>query len=64
MADFEQIGEFDTQEEVNDWARRNNVDPRDISQLNGRKIQVSVRVNTRRMSDAELRDSRNKGFFS
>lgn len=63
MADYEDVGEFDTQAEVDAWARRNNIDPRDISAFHGRKISVSVRKGSTRMSDTELRDSKRNGFF-
>ena len=64
MADYEQVGEFDTQAEVDEWARRNGIDYRDISTLHGRKISVSVRRSATRMSDRELREnSRKNGFF-
>lgn len=61
--EYEEVGEFQTQQEVDDWARRNNIAFSDLSVQHGRKLKVSVRRDATRMSDSELRDSRRNGFF-
>ncbi|MBK8631879.1 MAG: hypothetical protein IPN84_17380 [Sphingomonadales bacterium] len=60
---YEDIGSFDTQEEINQWAARNNIDRRDISIQQGRKLRVAISRDTTNLSDQELRESRRNGFF-
>lgn len=61
--EFEEVGEFKTQQDVDNWARRNNIDFGDLSIARGRRLRVSVRRGATNMSDNELRDSRRNGFF-
>ena len=60
---YEDIGSFGTQEEINLWAARNNIDHRDISIQQGRKLRVAFSRDTTNLSDQELRESRRNGFF-
>lgn len=60
---YEDIGSFDTQEEINLWTARNNIDHRDISIQQGRKLRVAISRDTTNLSDQELRESRRNGFF-
>ena len=61
--EYEEVGEFKTQADVDNWARRNNIDFKDLSVAYGRRLRVSVRRGATQMSDRELRDSRRDGFF-
>lgn len=60
---YEDVGSFDTQEEINLWTARNNIDRRDISIQQGRKLRVAISRDTTNLSDQELRESRRNGFF-
>ncbi|PKP96687.1 MAG: hypothetical protein CVT74_16300 [Alphaproteobacteria bacterium HGW-Alphaproteobacteria-13] len=63
--DFDEVGEFGSQKDADDWARDNNIDPRDvdIKPGNGGKARVWIRRGSTRMSDIELRNSRDRGFL-
>jgi hypothetical protein len=63
--DFDEVGEFGSQKDADDWARDNNIDPRDvdIKTGNGGKARVWIRRGSTRMSDIELRNSRDRGFL-
>lgn len=63
--DFDEVGEFSSEKAAEDWARENNVDFRDmdIKPMGGGKAKAWVRRGSTRMSDIELRNSRNRGFF-
>ncbi|MGQ3081419.1 MAG: hypothetical protein ACT6RT_25470 [Allorhizobium sp.] len=63
--DFDEIGEFSSEKAAEDWARENNVDFRDmdIKPTSGGKAKAWVRRGSTRMSDVELRNSRDRGFF-
>jgi hypothetical protein len=63
--DFDEVGEFGSDIDADNWAREHNLDPSDVdvrTQANGRK-RVWVRRGSTRMSDIELRNSRNRGFL-
>ncbi len=63
--DFDEVGEFGSQKDADDWARDNNIDPRDvdIKPASGGKARVWIRRGSTRMSDIELRNSRDRGFL-
>lgn len=62
---FDEVGEFGSQKDADDWARENNIDPRDvdIKPTSGGKARVWIRRGSTRMSDIELRNSRDRGFL-
>ena len=62
--EFDEVGEFGSDVDADDWAREHKLDPRDVdvrTQANGRK-RVWVRRGSTRMSNIELRNSRDRGF--
>ncbi len=63
--DFDEVGEFSSEKAAEDWARENNVDfsDMDIKHTSGGKARAWVRRGSTRMSDVELRNSRDRGFF-
>ena len=63
--EFDEVGEFGSASDAENWARDNNVDLSDIDvhhQADG-KARVWVRRGRTRMSDIELRRSRDRGFL-
>lgn len=62
--DFDEVGEIGSDRDAEDWARDNNIDLRDIDiQHKGGRKQLYVRRGATRMSDIELRNSRDRGFL-
>lgn len=63
--DFDEVGEFGSEKAAEDWARENNIDLSDvdIKAIAGGKARAWVRRGSTRMSDVELRNSRDRGFF-
>lgn len=63
--DFDEVGEFGSEKAAEDWAKDNNIDLRDvdIKLTSGGKARAWVRRGSTRMSDIELRNSRDRGFF-
>lgn len=63
--DFDEVGEFGSAADAQDWARENNVDLKDIDIQHqaGGTAKVWVRRGQTRMSDIELRRSRDRGFL-
>lgn len=63
--EFDEVGEFGSAAEAEDWAHDNNVDLTDIDVHQGPdgKARVWVRRGRTRMSDLELRRSRDRGFL-
>lgn len=63
--DFDEVGEFGSAADAQDWARDNNVDLNDIDIQHqaGGTAKVWVRRGRTRMSDIELRRSRDRGFL-
>jgi hypothetical protein len=62
--EFDEVGEFGSTQDAEQWARDNNVDLRDIDvQHRGGRKRLYVRRGATRMSDIELRNSRDRGFL-
>lgn len=63
--DFKDVGEFSSAQDAENWARRNNIDPRDLHIRNvGTRVDVEVRRSA--LSGDQLNDqnnSRRDGFF-
>ena len=49
---YEDVGEFGDRRAAEDWARRNNIDPRDLHYRDtARGVEVGLRKNTRNRDD-------------
>lgn len=62
--DFDEVGDIGSDRDAEEWARDNNIDLRDIDvQHSGGRKRLYVRRGASRMSDIELRNSRDRGFL-
>ena len=63
--DYEDVGQFGSERDAVDWAKRNNIDPRDLNiRGSGKDVDVGVRRSVSkgdRYNDASNR--RRDGFF-
>ncbi|WP_337847877.1 hypothetical protein [Sphingomonas sp.] len=55
--EFEQAGKFGSEKAADDYARRNNIDPRDV-QITRKGDEVELNIRRSALDGRDLRDSR------
>ena len=65
---YEEVGKFGSRRAAEDWAKRNDIDPRDLNfRERGEEVEVGVRKSSGNKRDDERYNDRhggrNRGFF-